>query len=82
MALGECHLAQRGSPSLDLAATTLAREEYAHAHAIFTSLLQVQPNDFEVSRQKAAEKATLGQRFRPMPLTMTAADARAAMLGI
>ena len=62
----------------------LAREEYSSAHAIFTSLLHLQPSTstlYEVSRLERFERAAVEQRMRPYPLKMNALDAYVAAFG-
>jgi hypothetical protein len=61
--------------------SSLAREEYSHAHAIFTSLLNTQTKRYDVRRLGSFEEASTNQFFRPRPLQHTAADTMAAAMG-
>lgn len=78
--LGDANLAG-WKAHLSLNAAGLAREEYSHAHAIFSSLLNTQPVSYKVARHQPYERACIAQRMRPAPLHMTAEDACAASMG-
>ena len=78
--LGDANLSEL-APHLGTTAAGLAREEYSHAHAIYTSLLHSRPTRYDVSRHMPFERAARGQRMRPWPLVMGAEDAKAASIG-
>lgn len=78
--LGDAHLAELGS-QLSLHSSMLAREEYSHAHAIFTTLLNTQAKRYDTRRIGPFETASTAQRFRPRPLKHTAVDAMSAAIG-
>ena len=79
--IANAHMAGQG-PVLSLPATITSKREYSFAADIFTFLLEDGNIDrYSLSRQKCVHKATIGQRMRPMPLSMEASDARAAALG-
>ena len=79
--LASAHLAGWGE-QLSLQASNMAREEYAHAHQLYSSLLDTRPTFYSDARQKSVHKATKGQCMRPIPLSLTAEDARAADMGV
>lgn len=79
--LAKSHLAEWDA-QLSLPASNMAREEYAHAHVLYSSLLETSPAHYSSARQKAVHKAAIGQVMRPVPLTLSAEDARTADMGI
>ena len=79
--LADAHLADWGQ-MLSLPASNMAREEYAHAHALYSSLLETRPAWYSPSRQQSIHVAQLGQARRPFPLRLDKEDARAADMGV
>lgn len=79
--LADAHMAEWDT-YLSLPASNLAREEYAHGHALFSALLDAQPEHYSDRRQHSVHRATIGQNMRPIPLHMTTEDARAANAGV
>ena len=78
--LGGAHLAGWDA-QLSLPASNMAREEYAQAHTLYSALLDVRPENYSRFRQKPVHAVATGQRMRPIPLTLTPDDARAADMG-
>ena len=62
--------------------SNMAREEYAHAHVLFESLLEKRPTDYSALRTQSLHKVAVGQRMRPVPLQLNKEDSRAAEAGI
>jgi hypothetical protein len=82
--LGDANLAMsfaKVRSEVTIPSSSLAREEYSHAHAIFTSLLNTQTKRYDVRRLGSFEEASTNQFFRPRPLQHTAADTMAAAMG-
>lgn len=84
--LASAHLGEVGK-QLSLPASNMAREEYAHAHVLYSAMLNATSNApystrYSAARQVSVHKVAVGQRGRPLPLTLTAEDARVAALGV
>jgi hypothetical protein len=82
--LGDSNLAisfAKVRSEVTIPSSSLAREEYSHAHAIFTSLLNTQPKRYDVRRLGSFEEASTKQFLRPRPLQHTVADTMAAAMG-
>ena len=67
---------------LSLPASNMAREEYAHAHVLYSSLLDTRPTQYSPQRQVSVHKAAIGQNMRPIPITLDVNDARIAEAGL
>ena len=68
-------------PYLLTHAALLAGEEYSHAHAIYSSLINAYPECYDACRVRPFQAACNRQRFRAHPISFTAADAAAASIG-
>ena len=79
--LSNAHLAG-WDQQLSLPASNMAREEYARAHVLYSELLETRPTGYSAQRQKPVHQVAVGQRMRPIPLRLDAADAYAADMGI
>ena len=79
--LADAHLAEWGE-QLRLPASNMAREEYSHAHAIVSSILDSHPAHYSARRQISVHRVAVDQTMRPFPLKLNAEDARAADMGI
>ena len=79
--LSDAHMAE-WDPYLSLQASNIAREEYSHAHALYSALLDSQPTHYSAARQRSVHKASINQTMRPIPLTLDTEDARAADAGV
>ena len=79
--LADAYLAE-WSQQLSLPASNMAREEYAHAHALYTALLEKGPTRYSPTRQKSVHAVAVGQRMRPIPLRLDVEDARSADMGL
>jgi hypothetical protein len=77
--VADAYMAQWGQ-QLSIPASNMAREEFAHAHQLYTSLLEVEPTHYSARRQRSVHKASIGQRMRPVPLRFTADDTRVAIM--
>ena len=73
--LADAHLAERGS-QLSLPATSMAHEEYAQAHTLYTTLLEDVPRHYSKERQRSVHAVAVGQRMRPHPIKLDANDAK------
>ena len=79
--LADAHLADWGE-QLSLPASNLAREEYAQAHTLYSTLLDNVPKHYSKERQCGVHAVARFQRMRANPLSLSADDARAADLGL
>lgn len=79
--LADAYLAE-WDEQLSVPASNMAREEYAHAHVLYSSLLDVDATMYSAKRQVSVHAVAVGQEGRPVPLTLKAEDARVAAAGV
>ena len=79
--VADAHLAE-WDRQLSLPASNMAREEYAQAHKLFSTLLDDMPRHYAAPRQVPVHAVIKGQRMRPYPLQMNADDSKPASVGL